>query len=353
MYRYGKSSRKKSLQIQEKQIGMSIRYFLIIVFISAISQAQISDFKSVNFKQADYNAKMNKGASLDNLPLLAHKLTSKLPTDVEKFRAIYTWVCQNITADINQQNKIFRKRKKYKNDSLGYIAWNNTYLKTTFKRLLEDKKTMCTGYAYLIKELSFLANIECEIVNGYGRSVASNIEALDIANHSWNAVKLNNKWYLTDATWSNGYIINSTFIEDYNDGYFLTDPILFSKSHYPIEKKWLLNGSTSTQTFVSSPLVYGETYEHKIIPMSPKEMNIEIGKNHEIQFSFKSLKTISTDSISLIKYVGITEQPLEIYNIHHDAGLISFTYKFNHKGHYDIHVKINKDVVATYVINVS
>lgn len=353
MHSYGKSSCKRSLQIEEKQIVMSIRILLVFVFIFNISHAQISDFKSVNFKQADYMAKLNAGANLDNLPLLAHKLTSSLPTEVEKFRAIYTWVCQNIEADIPQQNKIFRKHKKFKGDSLGFINWNNTYLKTTFKRLLKDKKTMCTGYAYLVKELSFLADIECEIINGYGRSVASNIEELDMANHSWNAVKLKNKWYLCDATWSSGYTINSTFIKDYNNGYFLTDPILFSKSHYPIDQAWLLNDETSTLTFVTSPLIYGETYEHEIIPLSPKDMNVSIVKNQEVHFSFKALKTITKNSISLIKYIGIEEQALEIYNIQQDDGLFSFNYKFNRKGLYDIHLRINNDVVATYVIKVS
>lgn len=212
---------------------------------------------------------------------------------------------------------------------------------------------MCTGYAYLVKELSFLADIECEIINGYGRSVASNIEELDMANHSWNAVKLKNKWYLCDATWSSGYTINSTFIKDYNNGYFLTDPILFSKSHYPIDQAWLLNDETSTLTFVTSPLIYGETYEHEIIPLSPKDMNVSIVKNQEVHFSFKALKTITKNSISLIKYIGIEEQALEIYNIQQDDGLFSFNYKFNRKGLYDIHLRINNDVVATYVIKVS
>ena len=76
---------------------------------------------------------------------------------------------------------------------------------------------MCTGYAYLIKELCFLANIESEIIDGYARTVRSNIDALDMANHSWNAVKLNNKWYLCDATWSSGYTLNkSIFINPFS-----------------------------------------------------------------------------------------------------------------------------------------
>src|SRR5690606_12898203 len=127
----------------------------------------------------------------------------------------------------------------------------------------KNKKTMCTGYAYLIKEMCFLANIESKIIDGYGRTTASNVDSLETINHSWNAVKLNNKWYLCDATWSSGYTLNNyLFIKDYNDGYFLTDPILFATNHYPIDKKWFLNITLEQSEFESPPLVYGELFKH-------------------------------------------------------------------------------------------
>ena len=332
---------------------MRIRIVFFLVLIFNISNAQISDFKSVNFELADHMAKLNRGASLDNLPLLAHELTFKLPTEVEKFRAIYTWVCENITADINQENKIYKKRKKFKNGSVRYLNWNTNYLKVVFKTLLEDKKTMCTGYAYLIKELCFFANIESEIINGYGRSVNSNVEELEMTNHSWNAVKLNDKWYLSDATWSSGYTIGPAFIKDYNNGYFLTDPILFSKSHYPIQKKWLLNDTLTETKFVSAPLIYGETYKHSVIPISPKDMRVIVKNNEEISFSFKALDHLFNDDISLIKYIGNKEESLIIYNIKKENGLVTFKYKFERNGFFDVHLKINEDIVATYVITVT
>ncbi|WP_439150877.1 transglutaminase domain-containing protein [Winogradskyella sp.] len=217
-----------------------MKYLFIWAFIifSKLTLAQISDFKHIDFTKVDNIVKLHEGNELNNLPLLAHKLTSKLPTGVEKFRAIYLWVCLNINGDAYQHNKVSRKRKKFKNDSLGYIAWNEDFKKIAFKKLLKYKTIMCTGYAYLIKELCFIADIECEIIDGYARSFETNVEALKSINHSWNAVKLNNKWYLCDATWSSGYMINgSIFVKDYNNGYFLTDPILFAKNHYPLRQK--------------------------------------------------------------------------------------------------------------------
>jgi len=333
-----------------------MKNILVFIFTFFVNTAftQISDFKHIDFTKADNIAKLNEDSSLENLPLLVHNLTYKLTTDVEKFRAIYTWVCKNVSGDANQHNKVNSAREKFKKDSLGYIVWNNEYKKIAFKKLLKHKKTMCTGYAYLIKELCFIANIESEIIDGYARSVDRNVEKLESLNHSWNAVKLNNKWYLCDATWSSGYMINGhSFVPDYNDGYFLTEPILFAKNHYPLQKKWFLNNSLKQSPFVPEPIVYGETFKQQIIPISPKKLNTTIKRNEEISFSFKSLNTISIDKISLIHISGTNIKAFEIYELENKNGLITFKYRFKHKGFYDVHLKIENDIVATYSFKVT
>jgi transglutaminase/protease-like cytokinesis protein 3 len=329
--------------------------FLFISFFALNSAiAQISDFKEIDFTVADNMAKLYEGSSLDNLALLAHNLTFKLPTDVEKFRAIYTWVCNNIDGDPKQDNEVIEKREAYKNDSIAFLKWNNEYKKIAFEKLFNQKKTMCTGYAYLIKELCFMANLESVIVDGYGRTTTTNVENLELANHSWNAVKLNNKWYLVDPTWSSGYFDDyNLFVNDYNDGYFLTDPILFAKSHYPLDKKWLLNDALINTTFSSSPMVYGETYKHKIFPISPSEMHVSSTRNAEIEFSFKSSKKIDLDKVTMMQYKGVKEKPFKIYDLKNEDGLITFKYKFKYKKHYDVHLKIEDDIVATYTVNVT
>lgn len=333
-----------------------MRYYLLVIsflFFTDFGFAQISDFKSVDFTKASLVAKLNHGEALNNLPLLAYKLTSKLDTDVEKFRAIYLWVCKNISVDASQGDYIIKKRKKLKNDSTALIAWNRTYKKTTFKRLLKQKKTICTGYAYLIKELCFLAYIDCKIIDGYARDSNSNVENLDFVNHSWNAVKLNNKWYLCDATWASGYTFNGKFIKDYNDGYFLTEPLLFAKNHYPIKKKWLLNDSLINTEFSVSPMVYGNTFKHRILPVLPNQLYSEVKKQTPIYFKFKVLDSnLESRKIELVKVQGINEYHHNITNLQFNDYTVSFLTQFKHKGYYDLHLKISGDIVASYTFKV-
>lgn len=330
------------------------KIFLLGFFLwLQIANTQITDFNKINFTKADNIAALNKGENLKSLSLLSYKLTSKLPTNVEKFRAIYSWVCNNIKGDFYQNNTVSNKRKKLKNNNIAYLKWNETYKKKVFKKLLKHKKTMCTGYAYLIKELALLANIECKIVDGYGRTVTSNINSLETANHSWNAVKLNNKWYLCDATWSSGYTNeNNVFVNNYNDGYFLTNPILFAKNHYPLNKKWLLSSTISSNDFVNAPLIYGEAFKHKINTISPSKMKLNIAINTVIDFKFSTNNKIQSSKISLIYFTQNTLNKFEIYSLKNSNGIISFKNKFKKKGTFDVHLKIENDIVATYTITV-
>lgn len=329
------------------------KYILFFLLITRISLAQITDFNNINFQKADNIAQLHMGENLYNLPLLTYKLTSKLTTDVEKFRAIYKWVCNNIRGDFKQHRQVSKNREKFKNNPTSYILWNNQYKKKAFEKLRRHKKTMCTGYAYLIKEMCFLAGIRSIIIEGYGRTVSSNIDSLEILNHSWNAVKLNKKWYLCDATWSSGYMDErNNFVKEYNDGYFLTKPELFSKNHFPKNKKWLLNSKISKEEFVSQPLLYNEAFKYKVSPLSPTKMKLKVAKLKDIDFKFKILEKIDLNSISLIYFAGNSEKKLAIDNIKKQNDIVRFNCKFMWKGVYDIHLKINNDVLMTYSIEV-
>ena len=205
-------------------------------------QAQRSDFQTISFEKADKNAIALKGEALNNLPLLAHKLTHNLETDAERFRAIYYWVCHNIKNDYNLMLKNDWKRRKFKTDSIKLNSWNEEFRIEMFDKLLKEKRTLCTGYTYLIKELASLAGLECEIVDGYGKTTNTALKNMKIPNHSWNAIKLSGKWYLSDATWSSGFIDGDTYVFEfnYNDAYFLMSPKTFAKEHRPIDEKWAL-----------------------------------------------------------------------------------------------------------------
>ncbi|WP_346882224.1 transglutaminase domain-containing protein [uncultured Algibacter sp.] len=343
-------------------MAKSKRYFLnsvtsiyMVCLLCLSLNAQSSDFKHINFKKADSIASTHYNSRLTNLPLLAFKLTKDLDTKVEKFRAIHTWVCQNIESDYAFAEKTIRKRKKYKNNQDAFSVWNARVKASVFKRLLNDKKTICSGYAYLLKHLSTLADIECEIVNGYSKTVNTNIGKIDIPNHSWNAVRLNNSWYLVDATLASGIFLveNHIFLKNYNNGYFLADPELFSKSHYPLDHKWLLLDNNLTLTdFVDAPLIYSSSYKHNVWPVSPKRLETKVSTEKDIIFSFKTLDGIEINDFQLVINKGFKLEKVKP-NIIDEAGYIMFKYRFSKKGNYDVHLKIKDDIVASFTVHVA
>lgn len=323
------------------------------MLISLKTYAQKSDFKHINFANADSIANSYKNENLKSLPKLALLLTKNLDTDAEKFRAIYMWVSKNIKGDHAAVSKNTRKRTRFKNDSIKLNLWNKSFNKILFKKLLKNKKTVCTGYAYLIRELCTLTNIEAKIIDGYGRSAEVNIGELSIPNHSWNAIKLNTKWYLADATWSSGYtdLNRNTFILDYNDGYFLTEPQLFLKSHYPLVEKWKLlqDDVSSTLNFVNAPLVYGETFKLQIITIYPIEMKNNISKDEEFFFQLQENNELDLSQIDIqIENFPYTK-PISIKRTNKK---IHIKYKFKFKGFYDVHLLYKKQVIATYTFKV-
>ena len=332
----------------------NVIYILLLLNIGLVANAQLSDFENIDFTKSDNIAALHSNESLENLPLLSYQLTHKLDTPVEKFRAIYKWVCLAISGDPVQHRIVYNHRKKLAKDSVQFNQWNKKHIKVVLDKLKKHKRTMCTGYAYLLKELCYFADIECEIVDGYGRTMDANTTGLDMANHSWNSVKLNGKWYLCDPTWSSGYTDeNGIFVRDFNEGYFLTYPVFFNKNHYPIDQKWFLNAELSATQFIDGTLLYGEAFQQRVEPVLPSTMHVLVTKNEETQFRLKTDKPISKLDISLCYYSSQKERKINISDLKRVGECITFNTKFPILGKFDIHLKVNDDFVATYVVKVS
>lgn len=329
----------------------------ILIVFTLQSNAQLSDFKAVTFHKADSTAFAHKNESLDNLPELSYKLTSGLKTEVERFRSIYMWVCSNIANDYQLYLKNNRKRQRFKTDSLQLEEWNNQFKKQSFKRLLKRKRTICTGYAYLVKELASLANLQCEIVQGYGRTSMTEIDKLDIPNHTWNAVYLDGKWYLSDATWASGIPHPETnrFIFQYNNGFFFPTPELFAINHYPVDTKWLLlneKGKPSFKNFLESPILYNEAYNYLNSVDKPIKMHSLISKNETIEFQYELLKTFKTKDIYLLIDNGAKTKRVHPKAISIENKTLTFQHAFSNTGFYDVHVFIENKLLLTYTFKV-
>lgn len=200
-----------------------------------------------------------------------------------------------------------------------------------------------------------LVNIECVIIEGFARTSAVDIEKLYLPNHNWNAVKLNNKWYLCDATWSTGVsnMQSNLFTFQYNDGYFLTEPELFALNHYPVNKQLLLlnEANFTFQEFATSPLFYGNAYKYLAKPLAPKKMIQNIKKNDTLVFIYLLKEIIDIGKIQLVLNNGIENKTVKPTVLINDKEL-TIKHSFKSKGFFDVHFFIGTEIIATYTVNV-
>ncbi len=330
---------------------------LIFIFIFCNALAQKTDFNHISFKKADLNALNFKDESLENIPLLAYNLTHNLTTDAEKFRAIYKWVTTSVSNDFNLSDLNESKQNTYINDSIKLKAWNTKISIKLYKQLLKNKSTICTGYAYLIKSLCNYANIKSQIVHGYGKLSTTNLKRFESPNHSWNAVLLNNKWYLADATWASGKQNEETleFEFDYSDGYFLTEPKLFAINHFPVQKKWLLLNETDYKfdDFLNAPMVYKNGFNYLNCLLSQTKLNNHIKTKSDIDLRYTFKAPIAREDIKLEIDSGYTYVSVAPYLKTGSKNSLSIHHNFKNKGQYDVHLKYKNKYLASYTFYVT
>lgn len=327
----------------------------VFLLLSSCFFAQQSDFSHINFSKADSIAKQIKSKRLYKLNKLTFELTKDVKTDIEKFRTIYKWICTNVSNDFGLYTLNERKRKRFVDDSIKLQNWNSKFKKKLFKKLLKRKRTICTGYAYLLKEMCSIVGIESKMVNGFARTSTVDFNNLDMPNHTWNTVKINNKWYLCDPTWSTGISFpeDGKFQFTYNDGYFLTEPELFFLNHFPVEKKYSLlgNETPSLDSYVEAPLLYGDAFLVLEKHISPKKMHHTLQKGGTFTFEYKLKKNVDQKKIKLIIDSGSVERTVTP-KIDLQNNNLELTYTFQKKGFFDVHLYIENKLIATYTFDI-
>ena len=199
--------------------------FLIIIFLLFPNQHGFTQ-ETMDFKAIDKHALKTPKSIEKDLPKLVAYLSEKADNDFEKVRSFYIWVVNNIDYD-NAAVKPGAKRINHSN-----------------QEVLNRKKAVCQGYSNLFQEMCVNAKITCKVVAGYPKTPRNTKPDLNTVNHTWNAVLLNGKWYLLDATWGAGNA--KAQLEDY----FLTAPEIFIIDHLPNDPMWqLLDCPIDTEIF--------------------------------------------------------------------------------------------------------
>jgi Transglutaminase-like superfamily len=178
-----------------------------------------------NFEKVDQNAINAPSGVQNNVEKLTNYLIKPADTDVEKVRAFYVWIANNIAYDV----KLFFS---------SVIPTEEI----TANDVLKSRKSVCQGYSELFLSMCEIAEIPCFIVSGYSKGYGWNPDREFVSSdHAWNAVKIDGKWKLIDATWGSGYLNEKNkFEKSFKEEFFLTPADVFIYDHLPSNPMWQL-----------------------------------------------------------------------------------------------------------------
>ncbi|MFI2742673.1 transglutaminase domain-containing protein [Zhouia sp. PK063] len=250
-------------------------YLLIFIAIMLSLNSYSQQFQRVD--SITYNYPKN----IHNFQHLVNRINTDFSTDKSKVRAIYNWMCLNITYDIKEKGKFdfhYRSTEEFKSkQSRRYQRLVN--------HIMNANIAVCEGYAVLFKQLCNELHIKCDIVTGASKTVTHDIGKRFIIDHAWNIVYLNKKPYLIDVTWGDTNVGSAI-----NYDYFLSDPDFFIQTHYPDHfENSLLKNIIYKEQFAKLPLIYSQN-SYKLISKQTGILN-KI-KTPKINFEFSTNKKI-------------------------------------------------------------
>ncbi|XP_068424142.1 uncharacterized protein [Clinocottus analis] len=214
---------------------------------------------------------------------IVQSITHGARNELERFRAIWIWLCQNIEYDVS-----------------GYLG--RSKMLTSPEEVIAAGRGVCCGYSSLCAEMCRKVGIECREVEGLSKGAGyrrGQSFKNKKATHAWNSVLLGGQWFLLDACWGAGQIDEKreSFVKRLNDFYFLTDPEEFVEAHFPDEEKWqLLDAPISLDEFerrvykTSAFFTMGLTLiqpQHFHIVTDDGEANVSLSLSRPTTFSYK------------------------------------------------------------------
>lgn len=259
---------------------MRLSLLSVLIVVSFSLSAQKRPYVFVDSVMREYKTKIK---SEDDLYKVVNYIRNTFQDDSLRLRASFIWVTENIGYDVKAYQQEDMNAAK-----LGYV--------------IKNKKAVCGGYASLIKFFCSSFNIDCEVVNGYGRAGKSKIvinQTYLRNNHAWNAVKINGTWRLLDATWAAGVVDDSNednlvYHKKFNESYYDTPPEKLILNHLPAQKQYqLTNKAMDQKQFMKSPLFFSDYLQHNISAVLPDTALVKAKIGDTLVFRLKTSDIIS------------------------------------------------------------
>jgi len=249
---------------------MRLLFTIAFIFATIFSFGQI---RPVHFSSIDWRVQTIEAPTVDSL---AHKLTSVYASDIEKVRAIYSWVAQHISYNTSYFTSRRYTATRYVPEPEDTVSVWKSANEMTAQRVLRRRIAVCDGYSKLFKTLCDYAGLNAEVITGYAKCNLEKAEKFR-TNHSWNAVMIDSAWHLVDVTWGSGYVnYADEFVPRIDEYYFLTPPAQFIQDHYPEDLRWsLLDNPPTLKEFKFSPFKCKSFVKYSISSIFPRNGLIE------------------------------------------------------------------------------
>ncbi|KAL2268658.1 hypothetical protein VTJ83DRAFT_3504 [Remersonia thermophila] len=141
--------------------------------------AEPINYHAINLSQVDKNSRFqaNLPSSTTPVTLATTYVCRPYRSDVQRLRAIFTWVAERLT---------------WEEDFDGPIDT---------RRVLQTKRACAEEYATLVLEMCAAVGLTCEIVRGYLKTPGEipDVNIMPRSNHWWNAVIVDNEWRIMDC----------------------------------------------------------------------------------------------------------------------------------------------------------
>jgi transglutaminase/protease-like cytokinesis protein 3 len=310
--------------------------------------------RSIDFSTVDYRVRSIN----DTIPdLLAQKLIATYTNDLQKVRAIFRWITENISYKTSSRFKRVSPIKSFHyhvEDDTGALK---PLTIRVAENVLQKREAVCDGYSKLFKALCDAAGIRSEIIIGFARG--HNRGGIKFrSNHSWNAVFIDSTWHLLDVTWASGFIsLGGDFIKYFDESYFLTPPKQFIQDHFPEDLQWtLLTDPPIIKEFHHSPFKHSAFIKHKILAYKPSEGIIEASAGDKLMFELeadevKNELVVASGYISdssLISALWLFAKPNAIIT----GNKISYTFTVEDTTENWLHIIYKGDVVMRYKLRI-
>lgn len=137
------------------------------------------NYQSINLSQVDKNTRFISGLppTTTAITLATTYVCRPYRSDVQRLRAIFTWVTEKIS---------------WEEDFEGEIDT---------RRVIQGKRACAEEYAVLVMEMCGAIGVHCEVVRGYLKPPGEvpDLNMMPRSNHWWNAVVVDNEWRIMDC----------------------------------------------------------------------------------------------------------------------------------------------------------